>query len=91
MICTATVKAREDTWYTVATELLNIDNGDAVKYETFVGATGESSVPIKTSNALSPASGPAVAADFKFTWKAFSMYDGRWPSDYVISEGYALR
>jgi len=70
MTCTATVKAQEDTWYTVATELLNIDNGDAVKYETFVGATGESSVPIKTSNALSSATGTAVAADFKFTWWA---------------------
>ena len=37
----------------MATELLKIDNGDAYKYETFVGALGESSVPIVTDNAMS--------------------------------------
>jgi hypothetical protein len=78
MTCTATVKAHAETWYTVATELLKIDNGDAYKYETFVGATGESNVPIVTSNAMSPASGTAVAADFKFTWFAAPKADGRW-------------
>jgi hypothetical protein len=50
MTCTATVKAQTDTWYTVATELLKIDNGDAVKYETFVLATGQSTAPIVTSD-----------------------------------------
>lgn len=36
MTCTVDVKAQTDSWYTVSTELLKIDNGDAVKYETFV-------------------------------------------------------
>lgn len=36
LTCTATVKSHSDTWYTVATDLDNIDNGDAYKYETFV-------------------------------------------------------
>jgi hypothetical protein len=68
MTCTATVKSQGDTWYTVATELTKIDNGDAVKYETFVGALGESSVPINTagSKVMSPATGAATAADFVF-------------------------
>ena len=81
MTCTATVKAQTDTWYTVATELLKIDNGDAVKYETFVAKTGETSVPIATSNAVSPATGTAVAADFVFTWQAFPTADARWAAD----------
>jgi hypothetical protein len=36
LTCKATVKARGDTWYTVSTDLLKIDNGAASKYETFV-------------------------------------------------------
>jgi len=45
----------------MATELLKIDNGDASKYETFVGSKGESSVPIVTANSkkMSPATGAA--------------------------------
>lgn len=80
MTCTATVKAQTITWYTVSTELLKIDNGDAYKYETFVRKTGESSVPISTagSKLLSPATGTPVAADFAFTWNAHFKADGRW-------------
>jgi len=37
----------------MATELLKIDNGDAYKYETFVGAFKESSVPMLNDNAMS--------------------------------------
>jgi hypothetical protein len=82
MTCTATVKAQEDTWYTVATELTKIDNGDAYKYETFVGALGESSVPTGTDkNKMSPATGTAEKADFVFTWKAFPIADGRYATD----------
>jgi hypothetical protein len=69
MTCTATVTAQSDTWYTVATELTKIDNGDASKYETFVGARGESSVPTGAgNNVMSPATGNAETADFVFTW-----------------------
>jgi len=70
MTCSATVTAQAITWYTVSTELLKIDNGDACKYETFVGKRGESSAPIVTagSKTLSPATGTPVAADFVFTW-----------------------
>lgn len=82
MTCTATVTAQTDTWYTVATELTKIDNGDAYKYETFVGALGESSVPTgANNNAMSPATGTATKADFVFTWKAFPKADGRWATD----------
>jgi len=42
LTCTATVKSHSDTWYTVATDLDNIDNGDAYKYETFVEQFGQS-------------------------------------------------
>jgi hypothetical protein len=82
MTCTATVKAQSDTWYTVATELTKIDNGDAYKYETFVGALGESSVPTGADkNVMSPATGTAEKADFVFTWKAFPIADGRYATD----------
>jgi len=44
LTCTATVKSQTDTWYTVSTDLTKIDNGDAYKYETFIGLFGEHSV-----------------------------------------------
>jgi len=36
LTCKATVKSQTLTWYSVSTDLTNIDNGDAYKYETFV-------------------------------------------------------